>query len=297
MPFTKTWNEASPAGADDVAQGDDAIRDFKYAVRERLAVDHYFLDSEAGDAKIGFHKMLTLIDQSTPAAVADAIRLYSKVVSSESELHVIDEDSNEYQLTLNQRLWMSALRIALQAAGDMMYFNGTIWTRLAKGSAGLDQLRMNAGNTAPEWFTPSAAGAYVIPGTIIPWGGSATPPSGYLLCDGSAVSRTTYADLFTAIGTTHGVGNGTTTFNLPDLQDRFPFGAAGGTANPGDVGPATNTLGGDSAIYGSGSDMYVKSQYESGPTSGPSGPTSPYSGVDGHSYMPPYCSVPFMIKT
>ena len=48
-----------------------------------------------------------------------------------------------------------------------------------------------------------------------------TAPSGYLECDGSAVSRTTYADLFTVIGTTWGAGNGSTTFNLPDLRGEF----------------------------------------------------------------------------
>ena len=56
-------------------------------------------------------------------------------------------------------------------------------------------------------------------------------PSGYLLCDGSEVSRTTYAALFDAIGTTHGPGNGTTTFNLPDLRGRVVAGVnnMGGT--------------------------------------------------------------------
>ena len=48
-----------------------------------------------------------------------------------------------------------------------------------------------------------------------------TAPSGYLECDGSAVSRTTYADLFTVIGTTWGAGNGSSTFNLPDLRGEF----------------------------------------------------------------------------
>jgi len=48
-----------------------------------------------------------------------------------------------------------------------------------------------------------------------------TAPSGYLECDGSAVSRTTYADLFAVIGTTWGAGNGSTTFNLPDLRGEF----------------------------------------------------------------------------
>jgi microcystin-dependent protein len=48
-----------------------------------------------------------------------------------------------------------------------------------------------------------------------------TAPAGWLECDGSAISRTTYAGLFTAIGTTFGVGNGTTTFNIPDLRGYF----------------------------------------------------------------------------
>jgi microcystin-dependent protein len=46
-------------------------------------------------------------------------------------------------------------------------------------------------------------------------------PTGYLSCDGSAVSRTTYADLYTAIGDTFGAGDGSTTFNLPDLRGEF----------------------------------------------------------------------------
>jgi microcystin-dependent protein len=53
----------------------------------------------------------------------------------------------------------------------------------------------------------------------------ATAPSGWLICNGSAVSRTTYADLFTAIGTTFGVGNGSTTFNLPNYSGAFLRGA------------------------------------------------------------------------
>ncbi|MGO4304183.1 phage tail protein [Cupriavidus sp. RAF12] len=47
------------------------------------------------------------------------------------------------------------------------------------------------------------------------------PPSGYLKCNGAAVSRTTYADLFGEIGTTFGVGDGSTTFNLPELRGEF----------------------------------------------------------------------------
>ena len=55
-------------------------------------------------------------------------------------------------------------------------------------------------------------------GLIIPWTDGSVP-SGFLECDGSAVSRSTYAALFAVIGTTYGSGNGSTTFNVPDLQD------------------------------------------------------------------------------
>tara|TARA_Y100000592_G_scaffold68420_1_gene106345 strand:+ start:477 stop:1121 length:645 start_codon:yes stop_codon:yes gene_type:complete len=65
-------------------------------------------------------------------------------------------------------------------------------------------------------------------GTIKPWG-KATAPDGYLLCDGSAVSRTDFADLFGVIGTTYGTGNGSTTFNVPDLAGKFPQGKSGTT--------------------------------------------------------------------
>jgi microcystin-dependent protein len=57
-------------------------------------------------------------------------------------------------------------------------------------------------------------------GMIAPFAMS-TAPTGWLECDGSAVSRTTYADLFTALGTTHGSGDGSTTFNVPDLRGEF----------------------------------------------------------------------------
>lgn len=72
------------------------------------------------------------------------------------------------------------------------------------------------GGQSPSWYAP--------PGMIVPYGGAAAP-AGWLLCDGSAVSRTTYADLFAVIGTTYGAGNGSTTFTLPDLRGRVAAGA------------------------------------------------------------------------
>ena len=77
-------------------------------------------------------------------------------------------------------------------------------------------------------------------GAIKPWT-KATAPDGYLLCDGAAVSRTTFADLFAVIGTTYGVGDNSTTFNVPNLQGKMPQGFDGNTYNLAGTGGA-NTV-------------------------------------------------------
>lgn len=75
-------------------------------------------------------------------------------------------------------------------------------------------------------------------GTIVAFGGSAAP-RGWLLCDGSAVSRTDFADLFTTIGTRWGIGDGTTTFNVPDLRGRLHGGSGPDARSAGSVNRAT----------------------------------------------------------
>jgi hypothetical protein len=113
-------------------------------------------------------------------------------------------------------------------------------------------MRFFAPNTGIVWADGSVstsaspnAGAggttIIVPaGTISPYG-SALVPAGWLECDGSAVSRVTYSVLYTAIGDTWGEGNGSTTFNLPDLRGNFLRGfndGAGVTAYVGDPGAA-----------------------------------------------------------
>ena len=73
-------------------------------------------------------------------------------------------------------------------------------------------------------------------GSVVAFAGNpSSAPSGFLLCNGAAVSRSTYAALFSAIGTTYGAGNGSSTFNLPDLTNRFiqGSGTAGTTKEAG----------------------------------------------------------------
>jgi microcystin-dependent protein len=73
-------------------------------------------------------------------------------------------------------------------------------------------------------LTAAASNTLVPSGSIVAFGGP-TAPDGWLLCDGRAVSRSTYGNLFTAIGTSHGGGDGAATFNLPDMRGRFLRGA------------------------------------------------------------------------
>lgn len=62
-----------------------------------------------------------------------------------------------------------------------------------------------------------------LPGVVFPYAGSSAP-SGFFFCDGAAISRTTYAALFSVVGTTFGFGDNSTTFNIPNLKNRIPMG-------------------------------------------------------------------------
>lgn len=93
-----------------------------------------------------------------------------------------------------------------------------------------------------EYLTAASIAELIYqPGMIVATGRSSAD-DGFLFCDGSAVSRTTYADLFGAISTAYGPGDGSTTFNLPDLQDRFPRGDSGSLTLGATGGAATVTL-------------------------------------------------------
>jgi microcystin-dependent protein len=105
-------------------------------------------------------------------------------------------------------------------------------------------------NTTQLATTAFVAQNAVLTGALLMWPTS-TAPSGYLLCTGTAVSRTTYAALFAIIGTTFGAGDGSTTFNLPNYTNRFPYGttvgATGGSADA-IVVSHTHTAGSSSSV-------------------------------------------------
>jgi microcystin-dependent protein len=89
-------------------------------------------------------------------------------------------------------------------------------------------------------------GKFLPPGVILPYGGTSAP-TGFLLCNGAAVSRTTYSSLYAVVGNAFGSGNGTTTFNVPDLRGRFLRGVDGGVGRDPDRASRTAMSSGGNA--------------------------------------------------
>jgi microcystin-dependent protein len=157
-------------------------------------------------------------------------------------------------------------------------------------------------------------------GVINMWG-TGTAPTGWLLCAGTAVSRSTYAALFAVIGTTFGSGDGSTTFNLPNYTNRMPYGttvgATGGSADAVVVShthTATSTVTDPSHSHTFligprlGGSYNYPSNADSGNSNGVGtnssttgitvGTTNSTEGVSGtNANLPPYLGINFIIKT
>lgn len=128
---------------------------------------------------------ITAIESDITLVSGDAGKVV-KVKSSEDGYEVESLDDSLDRMT------------GAPSANDFIYHNGTSW-----------------GKKSITEIMPS--------GVIFPYG-AATAPTGFLLCDGTAISRTEHADLFSIIGTTYGSGDGSTTFNVPNIKGRIPVG-------------------------------------------------------------------------
>lgn len=137
----------------------------------------------------------------------------------------------------------ATLNVGGLGATPLHYHAAGAWRLAPPGLIGVDQVLRVAYH--------GSSGAYRIvgpgnrTGEVVAYAGS-TAPAGSLLCYGQAVSRTDYAGLFAAIATAHGVGDGSTTFNVPDLRGRAAFGLdnmGGPTANRLSSILASTTLG------------------------------------------------------
>lgn len=193
-------------------------------------------------------------------------------------------------LTTVQR---TALTGAAMFAGRVVYDtdlytlflgDGTTWRALARldtsghlPMGGKKITGMADGTATTDAVTKGQLDTAMPVGAVISYAG-ASAPAGWALCDGSALSRSTYAALFAALGIAHGAGDGSTTFNLPDLRGRFALAAgqgAGGLSNrvlaDKNGNTETHTL--------SSSEMPSHSHGAS--TSGAGGHSHTYSGTTG----------------
>ena len=131
------------------------------------------------------------------------------------------------------------------AAAPSVTFNSdtdTGFYRVGANEIGVAVNGASVGSFSSSGWTGSVTTSAVVPsGSLLMWS-TGTAPTGYLLCNGSAVSRTTYATLFAAIGTAYGSGDGSTTFNLTDMRDRMPIGAGTTYAVNASGGSSTTTI-------------------------------------------------------
>lgn len=129
----------------------------------------------------------------------------------------MDEEFDNYANGLNDVMLRDGRCVM---TGNLKMGNYQI-KQLADGTNALDGVNKSQLDDV-EKSLKELANALTPAGTILAYAGT-TAPEGFLLCDGSAVSRITYAKLFEVIGKSFGEGDGSTTFNLPDYKDRTLF--------------------------------------------------------------------------
>ena len=192
----------NPASTDGLAQADDHLRIIKSAIQGTFP--------DVTNAVTSTHTELNIVDGDTAATATTLVG---------ADRFVVNDDGTMVQVALTD------LATYISANHSITQINGLTYP-VADGSAGQFMTTDGAGTLS---FTTMAS--VIAAGMLIPYAGSSAP-TGWLMCYGQDVSRTTYSDLFTAIGTTYGIGDGSTTFTLPDLRGRTVsgFDAMGGTS-------------------------------------------------------------------
>jgi microcystin-dependent protein len=149
------------------------------------------------------------------AAAAAAATIYDnfddRYLGAKASEPALDNDGNAlvvgalfYHTGVTMKQWSGTVWIPTGGTGGLLAANNL--SDLPDAETARGNLGLGSGGLAPT-------------GSMVAFAGSAAP-SGWLLCDGQAISRTAFAALFAALGTTYGVGDGSTTFNLPDLRGR-----------------------------------------------------------------------------
>lgn len=251
---------------------------------------------------------VTIPNGVTAQVYTDGTNFYSSQTGSAGDFNVSGNETIAGNMSVGGNTTLSG---TLSVTGAASLTTGSISGIVTAPTAAVGT------NTTQIATTAFVVANAVITGAIQMWPTNSAP-TGYLICDGSAVSRTTYSALFAVIGTTFGAGDTTTTFNLPNYADRMAIGKGTIAASIGATGgskdaivvshthTATSVDSGHSHIYskttspgGSGPDAlgsavndYTATGYANITTTIAS---TGSSGTDAN--LPPYLGINFIIKT
>jgi len=193
--YINSLNAANPVSTDGLAQADDHLRLIKSTILSSFP-------NITGAMNATHTELNTVADGDTAATSTTLV---------DADRFVVNDDGTMVQVAITD----------VQTYVDA---NMTLRDDVVTASSIADDA-VGTANIADGAVTAAklASGAAFVSGMVMPYAGT-TAPTGWLLAYGQDVNRTTYADLFTAIGTTYGAGDGSTTFTLPDLRGRVVAG-------------------------------------------------------------------------
>ena len=216
--YINSLNAANPVSTDGLAQADDHLRLIKSTIKASFP-------NISGAMNATHTELNTVADGGTAATSTTLV---------DADRVVVNDDGTMVQVAMSD--------VTTYINAGMTLRDDVVTTSSIADNAVVTASITDGAVTAAKLAT----GAAFVSGMVMPYAGSSAP-TGWLLLHGQNVSRTTYADLFAAIGTTYGSGNGSTTFTLPDLRGRVVAGQddMGGSSANRLTSSANGTLNGD----------------------------------------------------
>lgn len=238
--YIDSLNANNPVATDGISQADDHLRLIKSTVKTTFP-------SVAGAINATHTEINTACDGSTSATSTTLVDADRVVVNDDGTM--VQAALSDVKTYMESNLNITASNIATNAVTSAELADNAVDTAaIADGSI-----------TAAKLAAGAIGGTGFFSGMLMPYAGSSAP-SGWLLAYGQAVSRSTYADLFGAIGTTYGTGDGSSTFNLPDLRGRTVAGQddMGGSSS----NRLTSPINGDTLGAAGGSESHTITEAE-----------------------------------
>jgi microcystin-dependent protein len=186
--------------------------------------DDVSIDAAGGDFKFSVSdtEILRITNSSSDVIIKPVVDAKDIIFQQRDGTEVARIEDNGTFNVVTDKLAINATAIT-STASELNLLDGGTSVGSSITIADTDGVVVNDGGTMKS-VPASDFRTYIMPaGSVIPFAGSSAP-TGFLLCDGSAISRSTYSDLFSAISTTYGSGDGSSTFNVPDLRGRVVAG-------------------------------------------------------------------------